>query len=111
MDRIGSEALWTVLNDFSKALSSMAPEVAEQFDDTFLQDMSRRGLNIVACAALLSMGMVDQATTFAENCGGGGAHSSSGWGRNPKDDDREWMRRCLAQSRIMMKPAGRHIKR
>lgn len=106
-----SEALWSVLNEFRSVHHQMAPEEASRFDETLLQDMSSRGMNIIACAALLSMGMIDQATTFAENCGGGGGHSSSGWGRDPNEDEREWMRRCLAMSRRMMKPGGQRMKR
>ena len=74
-------------------------------------DMSRRGMRIATCAALLSMDLVDQATTFAENCGGGGGHSKGGWGRDKDEDERQWLRRCLARSRQMMKPSGQRLKR
>ena len=89
----------------------MPDDVSERFDDSFLQDMSRRGMQIVTCAALLSMGMVDQATTFAQNCGGGGGHAHGKWGRDPEEDERAWILRCLARSRQMMTPAGRKIRR
>ena len=111
MDRVGAEALWMVLNDFRKATAGMPEGESSRFDDTLIQDMASRGMNVIACAALLSMGMVDRATTFAENCGGGGGHSHGDWGRRPDEDDREWIRRCLAQSRQMLKPVGRRIRR
>ena len=66
MNRVGIEALWTVLSDFQKLKLTLPPDTFDGLDDSLLQDMSRRGMKIITCAALLSMGMVDQATTFAE---------------------------------------------
>lgn len=111
MNKVGAEALWTVLSDFQKLKVSLPPDTFEGIDDSLLQDMSRRGMKIITCAALLSMEMVDQATTFAENCGGGGGHSGGDWGRDPEEDDRQWLRRCLARSREMLAPTGRKLKR
>ena len=111
MNRVGTEALWTVLSDFQKLKLSLPPDTFEGFDDSLLQDMSRRGMKIITCAALLSMEMVDQATNFAENCGGGGGHGSGDWGKDPEEDDRQWLRRCLERSRQMLVPAGRKVKR
>ncbi len=111
MNKVGTEALWTVLSDFQQLKLSLPPDTFDGFDDTLLQDMSKRGMKIITCAALLSMGMVDQATNFAENCGGGGGHSSGEWGRDPQEDDRHWLRRCLELSRQMLAPAGRKIRR
>ena len=111
LDRVGSEALWMVLNDFRDATDSLPEETRIRFNDTLINDMASQGMNIIACAALLSMGMVDRATTFAENCGGGGGHAHGDWGRRKDEDDREWLRRCLATSRQMLRPAGRRLKR
>ena len=111
LDRVGSEALWMVLNDFRDATDSLPEEMRLRFNDTLINDMASQGMNIIACAALLSMGMVDRATTFAENCGGGGGHAHGDWGRRKDEDDREWLRRCLANSRQMLRPAGRRLKR
>lgn len=111
MHKACSEALWLVLRDFAGSMKKMQPESASLFEDTLLMDLSQRGINIIACAALLFGGMVDQATTFAENCGGGGGGTGGSWGRDPDEDEREWMRRCLAQSRRMMKPSGQHVRR
>ena len=111
MGKVCSEALWTVLHDFQEIRGTLPPETSRSFDDTLLMDMSRRGMRIVTCAALLSMDLVDQATTFAENCGGGGGHSKGGWGRDKDEDERQWLRRCLARSRQMMKPSVQRLKR
>ena len=111
LDRVGSEALWMVLNDFRRTADSLTEESRSRFGDTLISDMASQGMNIIACAALLSMGMVDRATTFAENCGGGGGHSRGDWGRRPDEDEREWLRRCLANSRQMLKPSGRKVRR
>ena len=44
----------------------------------------------------LFAGYVDGATTFAENCGGGGGASrDNDWGPDPKEDDIRWARRCF----------------
>ena len=108
---VGIQALWTVLRDFQIFKSMLPASESSLMDDSLLQDMTRQGAGIITCAALLFVGMVDQATTFAENKGGGGGHSHGGWGRDKDEDDRAWIMRCLARSRQMMAPAGRRIKR
>ena len=88
LNKVGIQALWTVLRDF-QIFKSMLPESESSLlDDSLLQDMTRQGAGIITCAALLFVGMVDQATTFAENKGGGGGHSHGGWGRDKDEDDR-----------------------
>ena len=107
LNKVGIQALWTVLRDFQLFKGMLPREEATLLDDSLLQDMSRQGVNIITCAALLFVGMVDQATTFAENKGGGGGHSHGGWGRDPEEDERAWILRCLARSRQMFSPQGR----
>ena len=111
LNKVGTEALWTVLRDFQELRRTVPTEQLSAIDDSLLQDMSRQGVNIITCASLLFMGMVDQATTFAENKGGGGGHGTGGWGRDKDEDDRQWIRRCLARSRQMMAPPGHKLKR
>ena len=111
LNKVGTEALWTVLRDFQELKRTLPSDRLSAIDDSLLQDMSRQGVNIITCASLLFMGMVDQATTFAENKGGGGGHGTGGWGRDKDEDDRQWIRRCLARSRQMMAPAGHKLKR
>ena len=111
LNKVATEALWTVLRDFQDLKKVLPSDQLSIIEDTLLQDMSRQGVNIVTCATLLFMGMVDQATTFAENKGGGGGHSSGDWGRHKDEDDQRWIRRCLARSRQMMAQLGHKLKR
>ena len=111
LNKVGTQALWTVLRDFQEMKRFLPSEILSSFDGSLLQDMSRQGVNIITCAALLFVGMVDQATTFAENKGGGGGHCHGNWGRDPEEDERAWIMRCLARSRQMMKPSGQKFKR
>ena len=55
-------------------------------------------------AILLFAGMVNEATTIAQNCGGGGSSATNDWGKKP-DDDREWARECLRRAHNL------HLKR
>ena len=50
---------------------------------------------IFRTAFLLFAGYVDAATTFAQNCGGGGSAPDPNWGRDQKEDDILWARRCF----------------
>ena len=111
LNKVATEALWTVLRDFQNLKTELPSDQLSIIGDTLLEDLSRQGVNIVTCAALLFMGMVDQATTFAENKGGGGGHSVGGWEREKDEDDQLWIQRCLARSRQMMKPSGHKIRR
>ena len=67
--------------------------------------------NVISVALNLVCGFVDEATTIAQTHGGGGGGSTSGWGRAPKDDDRDWALKCLARARKMCTPTiGRKKK-
>lgn len=82
------------------------------FDGSLLQSVSERGQEVAHCAMLLFLGLVNDATTFAEGHGGGGGGSDMKWGRDKDEDDREWMRRCLMRAGKMMQPAtGKKPKR
>ena len=99
-----------VVSDFRLRLPQMSDAVQLQLDDSVLMDVADHGNHIVACAMMLFAGYVDQATEFAKGHGGGGP--SSGWGRDPKDDDREWARRCAMMATKMMRSgSGRKLKR
>lgn len=74
-------------------------------DGSFLEDIAEKGDDIVAVAAALSIGFVQQAMTYAENHGGGGSSPGSGWGRDPNDDDESWRRKCFHMARAMMQPS------
>ena len=108
-----SKALYeNVVSDFRLRLPTMPDAVQVQLDDSVLMDVAEHGNHIVSCAMLLFAGYVDQATEFAKGHGGGGSGPSSGWGRDPKDDDREWARRCaMMATRMMRSGSGRKMKR
>ena len=101
-----------VVSDFRLRLPQFTDEMHLQLDDSVLMDVAEKGNNIVRCAMLLFAGYVDQATEFAKGHGGSGNTPSSGWGRDPKDDDREWARRCaMMATRMMRSGLGRKMKR
>ena len=58
--------------------------------------------NIFRTAFLLFANQVDAATTFAQNCGGGGSAPDKDWGRDENEDDILWARRCFRKAREMV---------
>lgn len=62
-------------------------------------------------AALLFANFINEATNFAENCGGGGTSPSSGWGRDKDEDDLEWARRCARMAHDMITTRKRTYRR
>ena len=58
--------------------------------------------HIFRTAFLLFAGYVDAATTFAQNCGGGGSAPDQNWGRDQNEDDILWARRCFRKAREMV---------
>ena len=57
-------------------------DVAERqlFDGSLVQSIAEQGIDVMHCATMLFLGMVDDATTFAEIRGGGGGSSDLKWG-------------------------------
>ena len=53
-------------------------------------------------AFLLFANQVDAATSFAQNCGGGGSVPDPNWGRDQNEDDILWVRRCFRKAREMV---------
>lgn len=90
---------------------SEVPEVKMALDNTLAKEFALRFNDIVRCAILLSVGLVDQATTFAEGHGGGGGGSNMPWGRKNDEDERKWLMRCLMQGARMMHPRGTQKKK
>ena len=80
-------------------------EYAHLFEDSFLEDISSKGEEIVAVASNLFLGYIDAATSFAAKSGGGGSGPSSGYGRKKDEYERSFMGRCLIMAQGMMKPA------
>lgn len=93
-----------VVSEFTPRMRQMAAVNQEMFDGTLISELAATGNKVITVAMLLMCNAVDNATTFAETHGGGGGSPSSGWGRDPDEDDRLWARRCLAQARQMMQP-------
>ena len=62
--------------------------------------------NVLKVAMLLFMNYVDAATTVSESCSGGGG-TSSDWGKDKDEDEREWARRCAQHAKWLCKPIKR----
>lgn len=110
-EEVKSALYENMIRDFQMRLPQLSDLTQVELDDTVLMEVSEQGNHIVTCAMLLFAGYVEQATEFAKGHGGGGS-PSSGWGRKPKDDDREWARRCASMATKMMRStSGRRMKR
>ena len=118
-----SVSLWeeTVKNSkadkasFEAFSRELPPDLRVKFDrlmeDSVIMELADRGNQIAATATALFMGFVDKATNYAESNGGGGASPGSGWGRKEDEDEEAYKRRCCIMGRMMMRPAGRKLKR
>ena len=97
---------------FSRELpSNLRVKFNSLLEDSVLVEMAEHGNDIAATAAALFLGYVDKATDFAESNGGGGASPGTGWGRKEDEDEEAYKRRCCIMGRMMMRPAGRKLKR
>ncbi|MDR3876658.1 MAG: MobV family relaxase [Alistipes sp.] len=101
-----------VVSEYRDLSARMDETERQLFDDTLLRSIAEQGQDVMHCATMLFLGMVDDATTFAETRGGGGGGKKSGWGRDDDEDNRAWARRCMRMARRMMRPAtGKKPKR
>jgi predicted nucleic acid-binding Zn-ribbon protein len=104
--------LENMVNEFRDLSARMTGPERQMFDGTLVQSIAEQGKEVMHCATLLFLGMVDDATTFAETYGGGGSKSDLKWGRDEDEDNRAWALRCMRMASRMMKPAiGRKPKR
>ena len=104
--------LENMVNEFRGLSARMTGPERQMFDGTLVQSIAEQGKEVMHCATLLFLGMVDDATTFAETHGGGGSKSDLKWGRDEDEDNRAWALRCMRMASRMMKPAiGRKPKR
>lgn len=102
---------YSALEEFSKDLPwGLRDRFDRLLGGSFFEDLAQRGEQMAACAAALFLGYVDAATNIA-HAGGGGGGNTSGWGRDKDEDDEAYRRRCCIMGRMMMKPAGRKLKR
>lgn len=104
--------LENLVNEHHSLSAQMSRSERELFDSSLIASLVDKGSQIMHCATMLFLGLVDDATTFAENCGGGGTRSDMKWGRNDDEDDRAWARRCMMMANRMLHLAsGKKSKR
>ena len=104
--------LENMVNEFRDLSARMTGPERQMFDGTLVQSIAEQGKEVMHCATLLFLGMVDDATTFAEGHGGGGSSSDLKWGRDDDEDERAWARRCMMKAARMMRPSsGKRKKR
>jgi hypothetical protein len=99
-------------HEWRELSARMKPSERQLFDGTLVRSVAEQGTEVMHCATLLFLGMVDDATTFAETRGGGGGGSDLKWGRDDDEDNRAWALRCMRMASRMMRPAiGKKPKR
>lgn len=104
--------LESVVSEYRNASAQLDVSERQLFDGTLVQSLSEQGAEVMHCATMLFLGMVDDATTFAETRGGGGGGSDLKWGRDENEDNRAWALRCMRMASRMMRPAiGKKSKR
>ena len=101
-----------LVKEHQSIMTSLTPDSRNSFDESLIESLAQRGSGVMHCATLLFLGLVDDATTFAESNGGGGTKSDMAWGRDKDENDRDWARRCMMMATHMMKPViGKKTKR
>ena len=102
------------LPELERIINTLPQEQRENITDVLdkmgLFEVAEMGNEMVALAAALSLGYVDQVTNYAESHGGGSG-PGGGWGRKKDDDDDMWRRKCLMAVGKMMKPARARVRR
>lgn len=97
--------LENMVDEWRELSARMKPSERQLFDGTLVRSVAEQGTEVMHCATLLFLGMVDDATTFAETRGGGGGGSDLKWGRDDDEDNRAWALRCMRMASRMMRPA------
>lgn len=104
--------LENMVTEFRDLSARMTVPERQMFDGSLVQSIAEQGKEVMHCATLLFLGMVDDATAFAETHGGGGSRSDLKWGRDEDEDNRAWALRCMRMASHMMKPViGRKPRR
>ncbi|WP_342975297.1 MobV family relaxase [Phocaeicola dorei] len=104
--------LENVVGEYRNMSAKMDASERQLFDGSLVQSVAEQGTEVMHCATMLFLGMVDDATTFAETHGGGGSGSNLKWGRDEDEDNRAWALRCMRMASRMMRPAiGKKPKR
>lgn len=101
-----------MVREYRSTSAKMGVSERHIFDGTLVQSIAEQGSEVMHCATMLFLGMVDDATTFAESHGGGGGGNDLKWGRDEDEDNRAWARRCMMMASRMMRSAiGKKPKR
>lgn len=101
-----------MVSEYRSASVQMGESERQLLGGSLMQSIAERGTEVMHCATMLFLGMVDDATTFAESHGGGGGGSDLRWGRDEDEDNRAWALRCMRMASRMMRPAiGKKPKR
>ena len=104
--------LENVVGEYRNMSAKMDASERQLFDGSLVQSVAEQGTEVMHCATMLFLGMVDDATTFAETHGGGSSGSDLKWGRDEDEDNRAWALRCMRMASRMMRPAiGKKPKR
>lgn len=102
--------LENVVGEYRNMSAKMDASERQLFDGSLVQSVAEQGTEVMHCATMLFLGMVDDATTFAETHGSGSSGSDLKWGRD--EDNRAWALRCMRMASRMMRPAiGKKPKR
>ena len=64
-----------MVDEWRELSARMKPSERQLFDGTLVRSVAEQGTEVMHCATLLFLGMVDDATTFAETRGGDGGGS------------------------------------
>lgn len=95
------------IQDFLESLpEEKEEEFRDIFDGSFVEMVTEKAGDVVAVASALFLGYIDQATNYAESCGGGGGGPQSGWGKRENENEESFRHRCLFASVNMLQPKG-----
>lgn len=104
--------LESLVGEFRSTSAQMDAPQRQLFDGSLVQSIAERGTEVMHCATMLFLGMVDDAATFAETRGGGGGGNDLKWGRDDDEDNHAWALRCMKMASRMMRPTiGKKPKR
>lgn len=93
-----------MVSEYRSASVQMGESERQLLDGSLMQSIAERGTEVMHCATMLFLGMVDDATTFAESHGGGGGGSDLRWGRDGDEDNRAWALRCMRMAAATLPP-------
>ena len=97
--------IWGFTEDgkrYKKMVSGRVARVFAEESKMTEKSYSQEERSIFRTAFLLFAGYVDAATTFSQNCGGGGSIPDQNWGRDKNEDDILWAHRCFRKAREMV---------